>query len=154
MILTREQNKTEHEYQVLERFLDGSGIPINRASIMKGDPGKKEPDFICCYDDGENVGIELGRITDPNIAKTINRWKPINGEYVRTSDPSRELAKRKLRKQYNVPFSVELLFYKEYPIITPDNIILPALKSVCRIKHCFARVWFMGGTIEILYECS
>jgi hypothetical protein len=153
--MSREETKTKYEQTVFYKFLDRSGIRIDRDSVAKGDHIQREPDFVCSYDNGERVGFELGRLTDPRLRKAVNRWEPINGEYIRTSDPSRQIAKSKLIKKYSVAFPVELLLYKEHPIITPDNVILPTIKPVCHIKHSYSRVWFMSDdSIELLYERS
>ena len=51
-----------------------------------------------------------------------------------------------------MPYPVELLLYKENPIITPDNVILPTIRPVCDMKHKYRRVWLMGDSVELLYE--
>jgi hypothetical protein len=150
--MNREEKKAKYEWNIFCEFLDRSKIHIDPNTVKKGDPIQREPDFLCSYDNGMRVGFELGRLIDPNLAKAINRWEPINGEYIRTSDPSRLIAKNKLRKKYLVAFPVELLLYKEYPIITPDNVLLPTIKPMCQIKHNYFRVWFMGNSVELLYE--
>jgi len=91
---------------------------------------------------------------DEKLAVIANRWEPINGEFTWTSDPSKRITKNKLSKKYNVPFPVELLLYKEHPIITPDDVIIPTIKPVCQIRHNYTRIWFMGSTIEVLYGIS
>jgi hypothetical protein len=99
-------------------------------------------------------GYELGRLVDPELAKAINRWEPRNAEYIRTSDPSAEIARRKIRKTYSVSFSVELLLYRANSIITPDDVVIPTLSPVCNVKHNYTRVWYMGDGVEVLYESS
>jgi hypothetical protein len=81
----------------------------------------------------------------------VNRWKPVNGEYVRTTDPTTDITRRKLDKSYLVEFSVELLLYKEQPIVTPDNVIIPRIVLECRRLHAYARVWYMGSTLALIY---
>ena len=150
--MIREAQKTAYERGVFETFLDRARLDVNRGSILSGNPAIKEPDLLCEYTNGDKVGFELGRLTDPNLAQVVNRWEPRNGEYVRTSDPSGAIAKRKIKKTYSVPYPVELLLYKENPIITPDNVILPTIRPVCHMKHKYRRVWFMGDSVELLYE--
>ncbi len=152
--MTREEEKAAYEHTVFCDFLDRSGASIDRDSIKKGNANQREPDFICCYDNGEKVGFELGRLIDPKLAEVVNRWKPKNGEYIRAGDPSPQITKKKLKKEYAVEFPVELLLYKEHPIITPDDVILPTIEPLCDVDHKYSRVWFMGDTIELLYERS
>lgn len=152
--MTREDQKAAYEREVLERFLDFSGLEVIRDSIVNGNATQNEPDLLCEYINGERVGFELGRLIDPNLAQAVNRWEPKNGEYIRTSDPSGAIAQRKIKQTYSVSFPVELLLYKENPIITPDNIILLTIRPVCRMNHQYRRVWFMGDSVELLYERS
>lgn len=150
--MTRQAQKATYEREVFSSFLDRSGLDINRDSIHSGDPALQEPDLICDYTGGKKTGFELGRLIDPNLAKVVNRWEPRNAEYVRTSDPSAEIARKKIKKKYAVAFPVELLLYKEHPIITPDDVILPTIEPVCHMNHKYSRVWFMGDSIKLLYH--
>ena len=150
--MSRETRKAEDERTVLGGFLERSGVQIDRASIRSGNAALNEPDLICMYVGGGDVGFELCRLTDPNLRRSVNRWEPVNGEYVRTCDPSAEIARRKLEKTYSVQFPVQLLLYKESPIITPDNIIILTIKPLCGRRHGYTTVWFMGKNIEVLYE--
>ena len=152
--MTREAKKAAYEREVFEKFLDLTGLEISRNSIVNGNATQSEPDLLCEYTNGEKVGFELGRLIDPNLAQAVNRWEPKNGEYIRTSDPSGTIAQRKIKKIYTVSFPVELLLYKEYPIITPDNVIIPTIQPVCHMKHKYHRVWFMGNSVVRLYERS
>lgn len=133
---------------------DLAGLEVSRNSIVNGSATQNEPDLLCEYTTGEKVGFELGRLIDPNLAQAVNRWEPKNGEYIRTNDPSGTIAKQKIKKIYSVSFPVELLLYKEYPIITPDNVILPTIRTVCRMNHKYHKVWFMGNSVVLLYERS
>ena len=49
-------------------------------------------------------------------------------------------------------YPVQLPLYKENPIITPHNVILPTICPVCHMKHKYRRVWFMGDSVELLDE--
>lgn len=149
--MNRQAEKDVYEREVFLKFLEMANLNIDRETVKNGDPHRNEPDILCEFVSGKWIGFELGRLTDPRLRQAVNRWKPVNGEYIRTNDPSRQIAKNKLSKKYDVTFPVELLLYKEYPIITPDNVILPTIKPLCQIKHNYSRVWFMGKNIELLY---
>lgn len=142
--MTREDRKANYERRVFERFLDGSGLPVKRSSIIKGRAASNEPDLIGELISDERVGFELGRLVDPTLAKAMNRWKLRDSEYIRTSDPSRAIARKKIKQTYSVPFPVELVLYKENPIITPDSVIIQTIRPICHIRHKYRRVWFMG----------
>lgn len=152
--MTREDEKATYEMEVFAAFLKKAPVEIDRSSIRNGDPNLGEPDVVCRSSAGMEVGYELGRLIDPNLAQVVNRWEPQNAEYVRTTDSSSDIARRKIKKSYSVNFPVELLLYKEYPMITPDNVIIPTLEPVFSVNHTYARVWFMGDSIEVPYERS
>jgi hypothetical protein len=149
--MNRETEKNIYERGIFLKFLEMANLDIDHETIKNGNANEDEPDILCKFISGEWVGFELGRLTDPRLREAVNRWNPINGEYIRTSDPSRQIAENKLSKKYGVTFPVELLLYKEHPIITPDNVILPTIEPVCHINHSYSRVWFMGNSIELLY---
>jgi hypothetical protein len=152
--MTREERKATYERGVFERFLDASGVPVKRVSLIQGRAAQNEPDLIGELISGERVGFELGRLIDPILAEAMNRRALESGAYIRTSDPSRAIARKKIKQTYSVPFPVELVLYTEDPIITPDDVIIPTIRPVCRMRHKYRRVWFMGDSVETLYERS
>ena len=150
--MSRESPKAAYELTVFLRFADRANLSIDRSSIAHGDATRDEPDFLCRLSSGELVGFELGRLNNPDLAKAENHWEPINGEYIRTRDYSPDTARKKLSMHYSVSHPVELILHKEYPQTTPDNVALPALVPLCREAHSYRRVWFMGDTVQMLYE--
>jgi len=152
--MNREAEKAAYELEIFNTFLNNASLAIESDSISNGDPNKNEPDILCVTKDGNKVGFELGRLIDPNLARVVNRWEPQNAEYVRTSDPSAQIARQKIKKTYSVSHPVELILYKEFPIITPDDTIIPTIEPICHLKHEYSRVWFMGDTTEVLYVGS
>jgi len=152
--MTREAKKAAYERVVFEKFLDLTGLEVSRNTVVNGNATQSEPDILCEYTNGDKVGFELGRLINPNLAQAVNQWEPKNGEYIRTSDRSGAIAKRKIKKIYSVSFPVELLLYKENPIGTPDNVIIPTIRPVCYMNHKYHRVWFMGISVVLLYERS
>lgn len=152
--MNREAKKAAYERGVFETFVKRSGIEVDPSSIRNGSAAHKEPDLVCRLSAGSDVGFELGRIIDPNLAKVVNQREPQNGQFIKTSDPSRGIARKKIKKKYGVPYPVQLLLYKEHPLITPDDVIIPTIRPVCHMKHQYAKVWFMGDDITLLYERS
>ena len=88
------------------------------------------------------VAFELVELCDPNFAKSIAK---ASETYLRTSDPSPKIISKKLRRKYKSDAPIELLCYTAGRIITPDNVILPAIKPYLRSwRHTFRRAWLLG----------
>ena len=153
--MNREAKKQNYEKEIFFNFLKLSNLNIDINSITHGNPNKQEPDILCKYINGESIGFELGRLTDPLLSSVNNSWEPNNGEYIRTRDHSSDITNKKLNNAYNTSFPTELLLYKENPIITPDNVIIPTIKPLFQTKkHNYKRIWFMSSNIVVLYESS
>jgi len=152
--MNRESRKSEYQRSRFLLFLERSGVNIARDSIRDGIAARKEPDLICKYTDGSEVGFELGRIVDPMLSEVLNLKEPRNGEVTVTTDSSEAIVRRKLGKTYEVPFPVELLLHREDPNISTDDMIVPTIRPLCKEEHGFVRVWYMGNAVECLYERS
>ena len=151
--MSREKEKETYERDVFLEFIKMAKLNIDHESIKKGNEDNNEPDILCELVSKETVGFELGRLTDSKLRKAINRWEPKNAEYIRTRDRSKEITKNKLNRKYNTSFPTELILYRENPIITPDNVIIPTIKPICQsIAHNYNKIWYMSKEIEILYE--
>ncbi len=151
--MSREEEKESYERGVFLEFAKMAKLNINYETIKKGNEENNEPDILCEFMGKEWVGFELGRLTDTKLRKSINRWEPKNGEYIRTRDRSKEITKKKLSRKYNSSFPTELILYKENPIITPDNVIILTIQPICQsIAHNYKKIWYMGKEIEVLYE--
>ncbi len=150
--MSREENKAKYEKNIFLTFLKASNLSINENTIRSGKHNQKEPDLLCEFKNGEHVAFELGRIRDPILSAAVNSWSPVNGEYIRTKDPTETIVIKKLKKKYEVLSPIELLLYKEAPIITPNDVLIPTIKSLCTsINHNYNRIWFMSNEIELLY---
>jgi hypothetical protein len=149
--MNKEARKSTYERSVFTAFLERSGLQLDRSSIQTGKAALREPDLLCTTLDGKRIGFELARLTDPHLARAMRRRNPENGSYVRTS-PSNGIPRDKFRKTYRVEFPVELLLYTEHPMPTPENVLLPTIEPMCRTRHRFSKIWFMGRSIKLLYE--
>jgi len=148
---SNETIKREEELRVFLEFAERSGLRIDRSSVRNGCDKLNEPDILCADNAGVPVGFELSRLTDPTLARMINR--PIDSECQRLGGHSVRSLVAKLKKSYSVA-RVELLLYREN-IGTPDNILIPQVKIYCRNPSSYVRIWFMSNrTIEIMYERS
>lgn len=141
-----EDEKGLDEIRVFETFLTLSELRISSSSVEKRLP--PEPDLLCMHDIDGKVGFELVELCDLRLARAIADPRPDAGgtEYIRTSDPTLMVLKKKLRRNYDTLYPVELLCYTAGRIITPTNIIRPTigllLGSAC---HAFRRVWLMAN---------
>jgi len=153
--MSREETKESYEKEVFLNFVKMTNLHVNYETIKKGSENNNEPDIICKLKSNKWVGFELGRLTDKNLRQMVNKWEPINGEYLRTKDNSEEITNKKLNSNYSTEYPTELILYKENPIITPDNVIIPRIKPMCqKTHHNYSKIWFMGNDIELLYESS
>ena len=90
----------------------------------------------------------------PKSKKIEMRYTAMLQQYIHIPKrEAKEITKNKLNRKYSASFPTELILYKETPIITPDNIIIPTIKPICQsISHNYNKIWYMGKEIEILYE--
>ena len=156
--MDRETEKRENELKSFLKFADRIALQagrfalqIDRGSVRSGNALLNQPDILCTESGGSPVGFELSRLTDPLLARMVNR--PVDGEYARLGGHSITSLREKLGKSYSVP-RVELLLYREN-IGTPDNVLIPQVKIYCHQCKNYERIWFMSNnTIEVLYKRS
>jgi hypothetical protein len=147
--MNREAFKRENELKAFLSFVDRIALKIDRNSVRHGDANLKEPDILCARVDGAPIGFELSRLTDPVLARMVNR--PEGDEYVRLGGHSIPSLREKLAKTYSFPH-VELLLYREN-IGTPDNVLIPQVKPFCSLRNNYASIWYMSEkTIKLLYK--
>lgn len=138
--MASEHVKGEAEVAVFLRFLEASHWPIDRDSVEKRSP--PEPDIWCTHQSEGAVAFELVEMCDSRFARSIAR---ASDRYLRTSDPSANIISKKLRKKYETEIPIELLCYTAGRIVTPDNVILSAIKPYLRSwRHTFRRAWLLG----------
>lgn len=138
--MASEHAKGEKEVAVFMRFLEASRLPIDPSSIEKRSP--PEPDILCTHRSEGTTAFELVEMCDPRLARSSAK---ASDGYLRTSDPSANIISKKLRKKYQTDAPIELLCYTAGRIVTPDNVILPTIKSYLRSwRHTFRRAWLLG----------
>ena len=138
--MASELAKGETEVAVFLRFLEASHLPIDRISVEKR--SFPELDILCTHQSEGAVAFELVEMCDSRLASSIAK---ASYGYLRTSDPSANIISKKLRKKYETDVPIELLCYTAGQIITPDNVILPAIKPYSRTwRHTFRRAWLLG----------
>lgn len=137
--MTSETSKgNEVEIPIFQCFINRCNLSLDPTSVQKRNP--PEADILCRTTEGEVIAFELVELCDSNMAK--NRK---DGAYIRTSDPSFEILKRKLDKRYATSTPLELLCYVNGRVVSPDNFIEE------RVTHLLAtttfqyrRVWLLG----------
>lgn len=95
--MNREEEKKQQEIEVFIEF--ASKANIETTSIESGEHTKKQPDIICTLANGKEIGVELGRLTNPDLKAMINKWKPVNAEVISTEDCSEEITKKEIRPE-------------------------------------------------------
>jgi len=134
--MTSERQKGKREMAVFPRFLETSHLPIDPDSVEKRSP--PEPDIHCRHRSEGSVAFELVELCDPSFAKASEA-------YLRTSDPLPQIISSKLRRKYQSEAPIELFCYTAGRIITPDNVLLQAIKPYLRSRrHIFRRAWLLG----------
>ncbi len=134
-----EEVKGVAEMAFFSQFISISGLPYHLSTAEKRPT--PEPDILCIHDADGPVAFELVELCDSKIAKSIVKLDP---EYIRTSDPSVEIIRKKLTRQYNTAYPIELLAYTNGAIITPVDVIIPSIKEALNSDHPFRRVWLLS----------
>ena len=152
--MSSEQEKAEVELTVFADFVRLAQLPISLATVEKRKP--PEPDLLCVQASEGKVAFELVELCDPNLARAFALPRPNDAgvEYIRTSDPSSEIVKKKLRKSYATEHPIDLLCYTAGRIITPRDVILPTIAPLLRsYRHTFRRAWLMSeGQIFVVWN--
>ena len=137
-----EQTKGQRELDAFADFVRVARLPIDFASVKKRVP--PEPDLLCYHNVDGPLAFELVEICDPNLARSIANPHPSGVEYIRTSDPSSQIIRRKLRRKYTSAVPIELLCYTAGRVITPADVIIPTIRPyLASFTHIFRRAWLL-----------
>lgn len=151
-----DEEKGEIELLFFRRFARLSGLPLDAANAEKRRP--PEPDILCKHEGEGLVAFELVEICDPRLAQMITSAQKAQAggvSFTWTSDPSRLILSKKLRKTYETSYPIELLCYTDGRVITPPGIIIPTILPMLKsYKGMFRRVWLLGheGGEDVLYS--
>src|SRR3989338_8426403 len=96
--MATEKIKGKREIEIFSRFVSASKRPIDSATIEKREP--PEPDILCMHRDEGRLAFELVEICDHKLAKFMSTVTEGGVYYLRTSDPSPQIMRKKLRKKY------------------------------------------------------
>jgi hypothetical protein len=148
--MNAEEEKAIRERLVFHTFLKSSGLPIRPESIESRMP--PEPDILCVHENDGKLAFELVEICAEDVARKVSAAR--RGQefgFVRSADPSEDVLRKKLEKNYDTPCPVELLCYTSGRTISPDAVILAALRPMLETNSGkFRRVWLLGDLCHLV----
>jgi hypothetical protein len=151
--------RTEHikgarEIEIFSRFVPASKLPFDLNTIEKRQP--PEPDILCTHLDDGAVAFELVEICDPNLAEFMSTVTEGGVFYMRTVDPSAQIVRKKLRREYETDYPVELLCYTNGRVITPADVILPTIRPyLASWRSTFRRAWLLSrGVVHHVWSAG
>ena len=157
--MNTEAEKAARERRVVQTliknqtFIEKSRLQICSGSVEGCKPPK--PDILCCEKKGGKVAFELVEICAEDIARVTSAiGKEEVGEvvYVRSRDPSRDVLHNKLKKRYQTEYPIELLCYTSGRIISPDIVILEAIRPIIDMDNGqFRRIWLLGDRCHLVW---
>lgn len=143
--MTSEHAKGAREVAVFEKFLDVSGLAVERVSVEKRDP--PEPDIYCIHATCGRLAVELVELCDPNIAQLVARARKGRVDAIWTSDPTAVVLKKKLLKRYETRSPIYLVLYSDGRFITPDELAIATLQRILETRRgVFDQAWFLGSS--------
>lgn len=143
--MSNEHDKAVAELAVFANFVRIAALPIAVATVEKRAP--PEPDLLCTHSTDGKLAFELVEICDSNLARALSNPRPNAGgvQYLRTSDPSWDIVRKKLSRVYETDLPIELLCYTAGRVITPSDVILPTITPLLRsFRHTFRRAWLFS----------
>ncbi len=150
--MSNEETKGHRELEVFREFARLSGLSVDLGTLEKRIP--PEPDLLCRHDVEGPLAFELVELCDPTLAKAFADPERSGNQYLRTSDPSPFVIRRKLRKAYETTHPIELLCYTAGRVMTPANVIIPAIRPYLRsFSHAFRRAWlFSNRSVTVVWD--
>jgi hypothetical protein len=140
--LTNDEEKEASELAVFRDFAKATGLAVLTSTNAK----PPEPDIRCNIDGGV-YWFELGRITDPKLARAINRPKDLKAFSFDQKEPFVSIIQKKTKARYDVqggPVDLVLYFEQQPPdraALTRHVMEHAAELSALRETGPFTRVW-------------
>lgn len=154
--MNREQEKAQYELDVFLKFIGLAGLEIDRESIRPGDHTRGEPDILCKTLKGDSLAFELGRLTSSDLREVQNSRNPEKYGYMRPSDDTEDISRKKMKKTYQVNCPVDLLLYTEF-FAFPEVFVFQRAGAFAKtLNHAYRKVWFLGkhNDVHILHQRS
>lgn len=149
--MSSEEAKAIHEVEIFSNFLSAAKVYPPPESIEKRKP--PEPDILCEFSTGDALAFELVEICDPNLAAAFSNPFDDRIVYVRTSDPTARIIRKKLSKEYSTDGPVELLCYTAGRTATPPSLIAGIARLyACSVRHRYRKVWlYSRRNVQLLW---
>jgi hypothetical protein len=145
-----EEEKAMRERLVFRTFLKVSGLQISPESIESRKP--PEPDILCVHESDGKLAFELVGICAEDLARKVSAAR--RGEefgFVRSSDPSGDVLRKKLEKNYHTAYPVELLCYVDRSL-SADSQILATIRPMIDMNNGqFRRIWLLGDECHLVW---
>jgi len=150
-----EQDKGLTECDIFRSFAKRAGILIDMSSIEKRLP--PEPDILVRGSDGQYMAFELVEICDPNIAEVLSAKDQKNSRsFFYTSDPSKSILSKKLKRTYKTDRPVQLVCYTNGRVMTPHDVLVPTMQRLVLVpQRCFEKIWlFTDVGVELIEQAG
>ena len=148
-------NRKEAEKAARERAIFHDFIKKKPGSRIKPESVESrctpEPDILCSQENEGNVAFELVEICDPDIARIIAQGGGFVGW---TSDPTQNEIRKKLKKNYQTEYPVELLCYTDGKTVSWDELIKEEIQILIDMvdNGQFRRIWLLGDQCHLVFE--
>ncbi len=151
--MNAEKEKAMRERLVFQTFVKESGLPINSESVESRKP--PEPDILCLHKNDGKLAFELVEICAEDIARKISAIDKEEFGFVRSADPSRDVLRKKLKKNYRTEYPIDLLCYTSGRTISPDAVIIAAVRPLIETNIGeFRRVWLLGDRCHLVWPAG
>jgi hypothetical protein len=147
--MTVEETKAERERFVFRTFIEKSGLQIRLESVESRKP--PEPDILCFQDNEGKIAFELVEICDETLARKISETDNEEFGYVRCSDPSRAVLRKKLKRSYQTEHPIELLCYAGRTISADSTILAGIRPMISGSNGQFRRIWLLGDRHHLVW---
>jgi hypothetical protein len=142
---SKEEAKAARERHFFTLFAKAMSWPIDLPRIQSRP--KTEPDILYDSADGK-IAFELTANCSRSLAhKAAKTGVGIGETFLRNSDPSWAVVKKKLKKSYTTEHPIELLVYYDGRLVTPDSSVIETLIAHLdgsSVEIPFRRVWYFG----------
>lgn len=154
--MDNESIKKERERKVFREFANAIKLDVESSSIESRDP--PEPDIYYKSKDGEFLSCELSEICDSKVAEhysSVNRQQVGGVEFLRLSNPSKNIISSKLSAKYETLRPINLLLYLAGRTATTPDIVKEELEyQLTKTNHPYASIWVYDFNREKCYYVS
>lgn len=151
--MSTEKTKGGQEIEMFSKFVKASKLPFDLDTLQKLVP--PAPDILCEHRQYGPMAFELVEICDSRLASAKSRLANGGVEYSRTTDPTWDIVRKKLKCKYKCQHPIELLCYTYGRVVTPHQMISQKLRQCVSLmrKSCFRKVWLRTAKgVSLIWE--